>query len=66
VDAMLIVLWHIWKARNAMIFNTDDLSSTAVLRGALNDLGRWACHFKGSKHLLTEWSAYFQECLASL
>jgi len=63
---MLIILWHIWKARNAMIFNTDDLSSAAVLRGVIKDLERWACRFKSNKHLLAVWSAYILECFNSL
>jgi len=37
-DVMLLLLWHIWKARNALIFNHDNLSTMDVLRRVLHDL----------------------------
>ena len=44
-DVMLLLLWHIWKARNALIFNRDNLSTMDVLRRVLHDLEIWRCRY---------------------
>ena len=44
-DIMLLLLWHIWKARNALIFNRDNLSTVDVLRRVLHDLEIWHCRY---------------------
>ena len=38
VDILYIILWHIWKARNASIFDQQALSSSEVLRKVLYDI----------------------------
>jgi hypothetical protein len=63
LDVMLISLWHIWKARNAMIFNNEDVSPNVVLHGIINDLDCWACRYKRDRGLIGAWKAYIQECL---
>ncbi|CAN6320028.1 unnamed protein product [Urochloa humidicola] len=42
-DVILLLLWHIWKARNAKIFEKLDLSPSEVLRRAARDLDMWSC-----------------------
>jgi hypothetical protein len=39
MDMMLIILWHIWKARNALIFNVMDVTMIGVLHSATKDTG---------------------------
>jgi hypothetical protein len=39
VDMILLILWHIWKARTGLIFEHQDLSPVDVLRKTLKDLG---------------------------
>jgi hypothetical protein len=46
---VLIILWHIWKARNAMIFNADDIVVVGVLRLIAKYINLWACRYKGRK-----------------
>jgi len=45
VDMMLLILWHIWKARNAMIFEHQHHSSSDVLRRVVQDIDSWSCRF---------------------
>jgi len=56
IDVMLISLWHIWKARNAMIFNDEDVSPTVVLCGIINDLDHLAFRYKRDRGLIGAWN----------
>jgi hypothetical protein len=38
LDVMLVILWHIWKARNALNFNSKESTAAVVLRSANSDL----------------------------
>jgi hypothetical protein len=40
MDMMLIILWHIWKARNALIFEAEDITTAGALRAAIKDAGK--------------------------
>jgi hypothetical protein len=35
---VLNILWHIWKARNAMIFNAKDITVVGVLHVIAKDI----------------------------
>ena len=52
LDMMLIILWHIWKARNALIFEAANITASGLLRSAIKDAGAWACRYKGDKALV--------------
>jgi hypothetical protein len=43
LDMMLIILWHIWKARDTLIFEAADITTLGVLRSAIKNAGAWAC-----------------------
>ena len=66
MDVMLVILWHIWKARNALVFNSVDEDTASVLRGVVKDLNLWACRFGSDKGLICTWALYIQSCLAEL
>lgn len=38
LDMVLNILWHIWKARNAMIFNAKDITVVGVLHVIAKDI----------------------------
>ena len=57
---VLIILWHIWKARNAMIFNADDIVVVGVLRLIAKDIDLWACRYKNQ--LVLAWRDYVLNC----
>ena len=42
VDAIVLILWHLWKARNAAIFDNANSNSTDVLCRVARDLASWA------------------------
>jgi hypothetical protein len=59
MDMVLIILWHIWKARNALIFNVMDITMIGVLHLATKDTRAWACRYKEDKALVMAWTDYF-------
>ena len=46
VDMILLFLWHIWKTRNALIFDHQDLSPVDVIHKILKDIDAWSCRYK--------------------
>jgi hypothetical protein len=62
MDMMLIILWHIWKARNALIFEAEDITTAGALRAAIKDAGKWACRYKEDKALVIAWVDYLRSC----
>jgi hypothetical protein len=42
LDAVMIILWNIWKCRNALIFDLKDTSVFEVLRNIHSDICAWA------------------------
>ncbi|KAG2608927.1 hypothetical protein PVAP13_4KG005381, partial [Panicum virgatum] len=46
VDMLLMLLWHIWKARNDLVFDRHDLSPTGIIRKTLRDIDTWSCRYK--------------------
>lgn len=47
-DVILVVLWHIWKARNALIFDRTHSTASRVI----NDIDSWSCRFRTLKPAL--------------
>ena len=54
-DVMLLILWHIWKARNAMIFDHQDSSPSDVLRRVISDIDAWSCRYRKTTAELQIW-----------
>ena len=54
-DVMLLILWHIWKARNAMIFDHKDSSPSDVLRRIISDIDAWSCRYRKTAAELQIW-----------
>jgi hypothetical protein len=58
-NAVLLILWHIWKARNALIFDQTSLSATSTLRRVLHDMESWSYRYKKMFHHWRAWIVYF-------
>ena len=43
---MILIFWHIWKARNAKIFDHRDSSPAEVLRHISADIDAWSCRYR--------------------
>ncbi|CAD6224490.1 unnamed protein product [Miscanthus lutarioriparius] len=63
MDVTLTVLWHIWKARNTLIFNKENNTAASIIRDVARDLGSWACRFRRAKSHIAAWQTYVQERL---
>ena len=62
IDVVLLLLWHMWKARNAK--NLDHVISCAlyIIRRVLKDLDLWSCSFGVSTRIWRSWSPLLANC----
>lgn len=63
LDVVLVLLWNIWKSRNALIFDGKDSAPSEVLRASYRDLIVWACKYKDAHVLIRAWANYIQNCI---
>uniref|UniRef100_K3ZMQ4 Reverse transcriptase zinc-binding domain-containing protein n=1 Tax=Setaria italica TaxID=4555 RepID=K3ZMQ4_SETIT len=49
IDVILLMLWQIWKARNALIFDHKTSSAGDVIRRVINDMDSWSCRYKKTR-----------------
>ncbi|KAG2626059.1 hypothetical protein PVAP13_3KG286727 [Panicum virgatum] len=62
VDVIPLLLWHIWKARNAMIFDHIDSTPRDIIRRVVQDIDAWSCRFNQLKPDLLVWKTWLQSC----
>lgn len=55
LDVILLILWQLWKARNAVIFEYKRSSVREIVRKVVQDMERWSERYK--KHA-EDWSAW--------
>ena len=55
---VLLLLWNIWKARNAMVFDNQDLPPAEILRRTTRDMDLWSCRYKKTSPFLLAWRDY--------
>jgi len=44
--------WHIWKARNAKIFDQRDSDPTDIISRVITDINKWSCRCSSSQDTL--------------
>ena len=57
IDVVLLLLWHMWKARNAKIFDHVNSSPLDIIRRVLKDMDLWSCRFRHLHQDLQSWLA---------
>ncbi|KAF8776625.1 hypothetical protein HU200_003349 [Digitaria exilis] len=62
-DAALLILWHLWKARNARIFDNQHLNEWEILRHVVRDMDLWRRRFKHDQALWEAWRNHICSCL---
>ena len=62
-DVILLLLWHIWKARNELIFDQKHLTTSEVLRRCSTDLYDWSCRYKKHKLQIRAWGDFLRSIL---
>ncbi|KAF8657007.1 hypothetical protein HU200_060340 [Digitaria exilis] len=62
-DVMLLLLWHIWKARNAMLFEHKDQTTTETIRRVIVDMEAWQMRYR---RLNLYWQAWRDFLLSRL
>ncbi|KAF8673824.1 hypothetical protein HU200_048583 [Digitaria exilis] len=55
LDVILLILWHVWKARNAAIFDHELIPPRLVLKKVLDDMISWTPRYK---KLHQQWHAW--------
>ena len=60
IDVALLLLWQIWKARNALIFDRISSTPSDILRKAVKDIDGWSCRYNSLRKI------FFDELLLSL
>lgn len=63
LDVVMMIMWEIWKARNALIFDRKTLTAHDILRRVLDDLDSWSCRFGKLRHMALLWRDYLYHCL---
>ena len=66
IDVALLLLWQIWKARNALIFDRISSTPSDILRKAVKDIDGWSCRYNSLRPHLAAWKIFFDELLLSL
>lgn len=60
---LLLILWHVWKARNALIFDQNANSPIALLRKVLHDVDAWSCRYRKLRSEVRAWREWMEGCL---
>ncbi|RCV46324.1 hypothetical protein SETIT_9G522400v2, partial [Setaria italica] len=62
-DIAILILWHIWKARNAKIFEQLVLTPQEVIRRAARDVEVWSCRYRKLRPHILAWRDFlFTRC----
>ncbi|KAF8664642.1 hypothetical protein HU200_054351 [Digitaria exilis] len=46
LDVILMILWHLWKARNAIIFDHQTSTAKDIVLKVVHDMDRWGIRYK--------------------
>jgi len=60
---LLLLLWHIWKARNGLIFERQVSTSQDILRRTLKDIDAWSCRYKKLCLEVQAWREWIASCI---
>jgi hypothetical protein len=52
--SLAVILWHVWKARNDVVFNSVSCQDTIVLRWCVADIAVWTLRFKAADRAALE------------
>ncbi|KAF8728762.1 hypothetical protein HU200_018040 [Digitaria exilis] len=63
LDVMLVILWQLWKARNALIFDHKHSNTRDVLQRVTDDLKSWSCRYKSLEPPLLCWREHLLSLL---
>jgi hypothetical protein len=63
LDVIMLILWQIWKARNALIFDHRTLSPQDIISKVVHDLHAWQPRYSTRGHDLQCWINYLSACL---
>ena len=58
LDIVLLILWHLWKSRNAVIFDQADSSSQDVINRVARDIDSWISRYKKILPYVREWRTW--------
>ncbi|KAG2589371.1 hypothetical protein PVAP13_5NG239162, partial [Panicum virgatum] len=59
MDAMMLMLWQIWKARNTLMLDRADSLPMDILRRMIKDMEFWRCHYKKLGFHFDRWHSFF-------
>ncbi|KAF8662298.1 hypothetical protein HU200_056505 [Digitaria exilis] len=62
-DVMLVVMWHIWKVRTALIFDHKTSTAALTLTRAIDDLDLWKSRYKKDKQWIVAWRDFLSAFL---
>ena len=61
LDIVLLILWHLWKSRNAAIFDHTDSSSQDIINRVAKNIDSWMGRYKGNLPYLREWRTWLDQ-----
>lgn len=63
LDVILLILWHIWKALNGVIFDHKHSTPTDILRRVTNDMAQWRVRYKKNRQHWDVWLSFISSKL---
>ena len=61
LDIVLLILWHLWKSRNAAIFDQTDSSSQDIINRVARNIDSWMGRYKRNLPYVREWRTWLDQ-----
>ena len=65
LDIVLLILWHLWKCRNAVVFDQNDSGSLDVLTRVDRDMDAWMSRYRKVSPSVQQWKAWLNHCASA-
>ncbi|KAG2554580.1 hypothetical protein PVAP13_9KG600601 [Panicum virgatum] len=65
LDIVLLILWHLWKCRNAVVFDQNDSGPLDVLTRVDRDMDAWMSRYRKVSPSVQQWKAWLNHCASA-
>ena len=65
LDIVLLILWHLWKCRNTVVFDQNDSGSLDVLTRVDRDMDAWMSRYRKVSPSVQQWKVWLNHCASA-